>query len=379
MKKLLFLCGAAMMAASCTNTPAPATISGELEGLGAEDSLLVFCNQTSDTIAVPNGVFSYEFTDSVPAMVSFYKYPKMNPDGTMQALMMKGVNVFMYPNTSLQVKGDFDNYTVTGTDFYKEYNVFKETAAEVDAKKAALSKEYLDLRRGEDVEAKKPQLDSLFELVKEVDGQRNDLMEKYIAEHLDSEVSLFLLYTNRAKFGAKYISQFSDAVKNGALKKMYTDLADYYEKMIAKEKAAEKIQEGKPAPDFTLKNLAGEDFTLSSLKGKYVVLDFWGSWCGWCIKGIPDMKNIYEKYKGKLEIVGIDCNDTEEKWKSAVEKYEINWINVINSKEKTQDLTTIYNISGFPTKLILSPEGTILKIVVGESPEFYEAIKSLVK
>lgn len=67
-----------------------------------------------------------------------------------------------------------------------------------------------------------------------------------------------------------------------------------------------------PAPDFTLKDIQGNDFSLSSAKGKYVILDFWGSWCGWCIKGLPDMKKAYRKYKHKVVFVGIDCNDTEE-------------------------------------------------------------------
>ena len=56
--------------------------------------------------------------------------------------------------------------------------------------------------------------------------------------------------------------------------------------------ASQSIAEGQMAPDFTLKDLQGNDLSLSSLRGKYVVLDFWGSWCGWCIKGIPDMKEV---------------------------------------------------------------------------------------
>ena len=379
MKKLLFLFGAALMAASCNNAPAPSVISGELEGFEAEDSLLVFCNQAKDTVAVPNGVFSYEFTDSVPSIVTFYKYPKKNPDGSMQALMLKAIRVFMYPNTSVQVKGSLEDYRITGTKFYEEYNKYQETVAEIEAKKAVLSDEYMTFRRSEEGKTNKAKADSLFGLVKEIDVQRNEAIEKYVAAHLDSEVSLYLLYMNRCKFGAKYVEQFSDAVKNGQLKDIYADLTEYYERMIAKEKAAELIKEGNPAPDFTLKNLEGEDFTLSSLRGKYVVLDFWGSWCGWCIKGMPDMKKVYEKYQGKLEIVGVDCNDTEDKWKAAVEKHGINWINVINSKDKAKDLTTIYNVNGFPTKIILSPEGNIVKVVVGESPAFYETLEKLLK
>ena len=61
---------------------------------------------------------------------------------------------------------------------------------------------------------------------------------------------------------------------------------------------AQDIAAGVKAPDFTAQKVDGKSFTLSSLQGKYVVLDFWGSWCRWCIKGFPDMKEAYAKHKG---------------------------------------------------------------------------------
>ena len=162
----------------------------------------------------------------------------------------------------------------------------------------------------------------------------------------------------------------AEPVRNGVMAPMYQSIKQAYEKQEERRKAQEKIKEGAPAPEFTLKDIHGKDFTLSSLKGKYVILDFWGSWCGWCIKGIPDLKQAYEKYKGQLEIVGIDCNDTEEKWKAAVEKHALPWIHVRN--EGNPDVTFLYGIEGFPTKIILDKEGNIVKTVVGEDPEFYK-------
>jgi thiol-disulfide isomerase/thioredoxin len=82
------------------------------------------------------------------------------------------------------------------------------------------------------------------------------------------------------------------------------------------------------APDFELPDLQGQPLKLSSLRGKYVVLDFWGSWCIWCIRGIPSMKEAYTKYKDKMEILGVDCRDTEEKWKAAVKEHELPWLHV---------------------------------------------------
>ena len=129
------------------------------------------------------------------------------------------------------------------------------------------------------------------------------------------------------------------------------------------------------APDFTLNDLSGKPLTLSSLRGKYVILDFWGSWCVWCIKGIPQMKEYYQKYAGKFEILGIDCNDPEEKWKAAVEKYELPWLQVYNPRDSK--VLEQYEIQGFPTKIIVGPDGKIVKTIIGEDPAFYTFLDEL--
>jgi thiol-disulfide isomerase/thioredoxin len=134
---------------------------------------------------------------------------------------------------------------------------------------------------------------------------------------------------------------------------------------------------GNAAPDFTLNDLSGKPLTLSSLRGKYVILDFWGSWCVWCIKGIPQMKEYYQKYAGKFEILGIDCNDTEAKWKAAVEKYEMPWLHVYNPRDSK--VLEQYEIQGFPTKIIVGPDGNIVKTIIGEDPAFYTFLDQLFK
>ena len=131
------------------------------------------------------------------------------------------------------------------------------------------------------------------------------------------------------------------------------------------------------APDFTLNDIYGMPLTLSSFRGTYVVLDFWGSWCPWCIKGIPEMKEYYKKYSGKFEIIGIDCNDPVEKWKAAVAAYDMPWKHVYNPKGSR--LAQQYGVQGYPTKIIIDPKGRVEKVVVGEDPAFYEYLDELFK
>ncbi len=129
------------------------------------------------------------------------------------------------------------------------------------------------------------------------------------------------------------------------------------------------------APDFTLNDINGQPLKLSSLRGKYVILDFWGSWCVWCIKGFPKMKEYYQKYAGKFEILGIDCNDSEEKWKAAVAKYELPWLHVYNTDNS--GVLEQYAIQGFPTKIIVGPDGKIVQTIIGEDPAFYTLLDKL--
>ena len=138
----------------------------------------------------------------------------------------------------------------------------------------------------------------------------------------------------------------------------------------------ELLKTGTPAPMFTLKDNNGKDLSLSDLKGKHVVIDFWGTWCPWCVKGIPEMKTSYEKYSDKLEILSVDCGDKEGDWKDSVKELEMTWKNVFDAKNEVAEQ---YEIQGFPTKIVLDPEGNILKVFVGESEEFYQYLDNILK
>lgn len=212
---------------------------------------------------------------------------------------------------------------------------------------------------------------------KEWYGNILKIKSDYVRQNPDKDVSVYVMsQLSRDQLGDAF-NVLTDRVKEGMMAPLYQRMREGYEKELARDKAKEAMKPGNPAPEFTLKDLDGKNFDLSSLRGKYVVLDFWGSWCGWCIKGIPEMKKAYEKYKGKIEFVGIDCNDTEDKWKKAVAEHQLPWINVRNIGEP--DVAVMYGVSGYPTKYVIDPEGKIAKQVVGEDPEFYMYLDALMK
>jgi thiol-disulfide isomerase/thioredoxin len=138
------------------------------------------------------------------------------------------------------------------------------------------------------------------------------------------------------------------------------------------------ILPGSSAPDFNLKSFQGEDFFLSKYYGKYIVLDFWATWCSPCIKGLPKMKEYYEKYRTRVEFVGIACNDKEHKWREYLSKNELPWINLLNNENEVPNVSSLYGASSLPTKVIIDPEGKIVTIIKGESEEFYEILDKII-
>lgn len=189
--------------------------------------------------------------------------------------------------------------------------------------------------------------------------------------------SVYLLKKLPAEMVAAHVKNIEPKAYNNMLSKLYEDACTAARSYEARQEAKAKVQPGKPAPDFTLNNLEGKPVSLSSLRGKYVIIDFWGSWCGWCIKGMPALKEFYQANKDKVEVVGVDCGDTDERWRAAVAKHELPWVNV--RQTEADKVTEAYAIEGFPTKFLIGPDGNILNVTVGEDPNFFPTITSLIK
>ena len=128
-------------------------------------------------------------------------------------------------------------------------------------------------------------------------------------------------------------------------------------------------------PDFSLIDIDGKEVTLADFSGKYALLDFWGTWCRYCVMGIPQMKEYYQKYSDKIEFVGIDCREPQEAWKAGVEKYALEWTNLYNGYD--QSLIVEYGIQGYPSKIIISPDGKVVEAFLGEEPALYEKLDEM--
>jgi len=127
--------------------------------------------------------------------------------------------------------------------------------------------------------------------------------------------------------------------------------------------AAEKIKIGKAAPEIKLKNLKGETESLSSLKGKYVLIDFWASWCKPCREENPNVKKLYDRYKEKgFEIFAVSLDRNKVAWESAVEADNLTWKHVSDLQFWNSAAAKEYGINAIPFTVLLDPDGIIIGV-----------------
>jgi len=128
--------------------------------------------------------------------------------------------------------------------------------------------------------------------------------------------------------------------------------------------AADLLKPGTKAPDFAIAMPNGKTLKLSKFKGKYVVLDFWASWCSDCRRELPSIEEAYERFsKAGVEFIGISFDDNKEKWTSAIEKYGLQYRQVSELKKwKETEVSPLYHIKWIPTVYIIDPKG---KVVMG--------------
>ncbi len=128
-----------------------------------------------------------------------------------------------------------------------------------------------------------------------------------------------------------------------------------------------EIKAGNPAPEIALPAPDGQIITLSSLKGKLVLIDFWASWCPPCVKEQPELNALYEKQSknvkaGKFEILGVSIDKNKENWEKAIKRFKIPWPQVSDLKFWKSPVTSDYGIEDLPFNVIVDEQGIIVAI-----------------
>lgn len=197
---------------------------------------------------------------------------------------------------------------------------------------------------------------NLMEDYKQMDVLLQTNLAGFIQSHPNSLVAMHALRANfnpvdNVELATNLFNSLSDSVKASSSGELYKEaIENVY-----------KLSVGKPAPDFAAKDMQGVEKHLSDFKGKYVLLDFWASWCGPCRRESPNLVDSYAKFRDKrFEIVSFSVDKESADWKKAVEKDQYTWTNLVDYLDPEASVAKLYGITSLPTNFLIDPTGKII-------------------
>ncbi|MFC3196118.1 redoxin domain-containing protein [Parapedobacter deserti] len=364
-------------AVACTLTVAKAqqfTISGHLDGQENEQIIVKGPNGDVSVQAI-NGSFTLSgpaseepFVTTLTTSVDRNLY--LGGGKTGMYMPAQPLEIVLTPNASLTIKGSTRNLhlaSVTGDELNESFTAFRKAEEKDVLEMDQLRQRMVELRIMGLKEEQEATMKRMVELHQAISASR----KRYINENPGAFASVYYLSRNAREYQPE------------ELEAAYNKLADTYKNtrygrgLVQRIAAAKSLHVGGVSPDFTKPDVNGKLVSLSQFRGKYVLLDFWGSWCGPCRAANPHLKSLYEKYQADgLEILGVASEkvnsqeQAEKVWKAAIEADGLTWTNVLNNEvDMKQDVTQLYQIEGYPTQILLDREGKIIARWLGSGAQ----------
>lgn len=339
MKAFKILTIAGLVCTTATVFAQQATVKGNIKGLGdAELNIYYYEGNETKTANVKAAGDQFTWTAPMP-----------NPQKVTIMFPKRAVWIFVEPG-NMELTGTVDSLhkaKLTGSKIQDEANAYDKLLQPFAAQEQPLYQKYGKVSKEEQLE--------LEQKLEDIRMQKRAVANNYIAAHPESAFSLSLV-TDRAGMGE------------------YNDIQAAYEKLgknIKTTPEGKRLNErlgvlkrsaiGTPMLNFTQNDTEGKPVSFAAFKGKYVLIDFWASWCGPCRAENPNVLKAYNKYKDKnFTVVGISLDDKGENWKKAIKDDGMPWTQLSDLKGWKNEVSQYYGINGIPSTLLVDPQGKII-------------------
>jgi peroxiredoxin len=302
----------------------------------------------TDSVRVTKGKFLYKGVTSEPNMYWFtpennISYPVnfifFAEPGKMKA-RIRGLDSFALSEISgVKVQKDYIDYLMLSNLFVR-----RQQGLQQDYSRAAQ-------------EGKFQEANEINIKLHNLNNEYLSALKDYVKAHPASAVSGWIIYKelNNPAIPLEIVQEFTNLLDEKFKKTKFGQLA------TERIRQAQGTVVGGKALDFTLNTPEGKPVSLSSFRGKYVLLDFWASWCGPCRMENPHVVAAYHKFKDKnFTVLGVSLDNNKERWIDAIQRDGLVWTHVSDLKGWASDAARLYGVNAIPQNYLIGPDGTIL-------------------
>ena len=351
MHKLLVLAFAIFISTSCSNAGngEKVLINGKVENPIAQGEIILEKFETGQVVPVVtvqtdgSGNFQMEVDVSEPG---FYR---LNVYGQQFTTV-----VLNKDNLTVEADGQGGKKVVVKGSKDMEYiNQLNQYMAGFSQKVQVFNQKYMEARNGGDVNL----VESLTEEGMALETSKVNYLKKMAWDMEGSIVPIMITEFFQDKSGEfPFLDSLANKLKGEIPNSTYvTAFSDNLELFRP------AVSIGEIAPEISLPNPDGEVVSLSSLRGKYVLLDFWAAWCGPCRRENPNVVAMYNKYHDKgFEVFSVSLDRTKDAWVKAIEKDGLDWTHVSDLKYFQSSAAIRYKVNSIPFALLLDPEGRVI-------------------